>query len=73
MRIESIRKYYIQSSFVLPSEEKWIRETKAFDKLNDSFKKIIIVGNNIKPRRTEKGYLILGLKEFLLNENSLEL
>ena len=40
---------------------------------NDSFKKIIVVGKSMKPRRNEKGYLIIGVKEFLLDPNSLEL
>lgn len=48
------------------------QETKSFDKTNDSFKKIVIVEKSIKPRRTEKGYLIMGVKEFLLDINSLE-
>lgn len=49
------------------------QETKSFDKTNDSFKKKIVAGKNIKPRRNEKGYLIIGVKEFLLDQNSLEL
>lgn len=49
------------------------QETKSFDKTNDSFKKIIVVGKSMKPRRNEKGYLIIGVKEFLLDQNSLEL
>ena len=49
------------------------QETKLFDKTNDSFKKIIVVGKSMKPRRNEKGSLIIGVKEFLLDQNSLEL
>ena len=49
------------------------QETKLFDKTNDSFKKIIVVGKSMKPRRNEKGYLMIGVKEFLLDPNSLEL
>ncbi len=67
------KRYYIQSAYDIPSEDKMKQETKSFDKTNDSFKKIIVVGKNIKPRRNEKGYLIIGVKEFLLNPNSLEL
>ena len=48
------------------------QETKSFDKTNDSFKKIIIVGKAMKPRRNEKGYMIIGVKEFLLDPDSLE-
>lgn len=49
------------------------QEIKSFDKTNDSFKKIIVVGKSMKPRRNEKGYLMIGVKEFLLDQNSLEL
>lgn len=67
------KRYYIQSAYDIPNEEKMEQETKSFDKTNDSFKKIIIVEKSMKPRRNEKGYLILGVKEFLLDSNSLEL
>ena len=49
------------------------QETKSFNKIDDSFKKIIVCEKNIRPRRNEKGYLIIGIREFLLNPNSLEL
>lgn len=66
------KRYYIQSSYDIPNEDKMKQETQSFDKTNDSFKKIIIVGKSMQPRHTEKGYLILGVKEFLLDQNSLE-
>ncbi len=40
-------------------------------KTNDSFKRIIIVEKSMKPRYDENGYLMMGVKEFLLDENSL--
>lgn len=67
------KRYYIQSAYDIPNEEKMKQETKSLDNIDDSFKKIIVVRNSIKPRRNEKGYLIVGLKEFLLDHNSLEL
>ena len=67
------RRYYIQSAYEIPSDSKWEQETRSFDKTNDSFKKIIIVERSMKPRRDDKGYVTMGVKEFLLNENSLEL
>ena len=67
------KRYYIQSAYDIPNEEKMKQETKSLDNIDDSFKKIIVVMNSIKPRRNEKGYLIVGLKEFLLDPNSLEL
>ena len=67
------KRYYIQSAYDIPNEEKMKQEKKSLDNIDDSFKKIIVVRNSIKPRRNEKGYLIVGLKEFLLDPNSLEL
>lgn len=67
------RRYYIQSAYEIPSDSKWEQETRSFDKANDSFKKIIVVERSMKPRRDDKGYVMMGVKEFLLNENSLEM
>ena len=66
------KKYYIQSAYDIPSEEKWLQETKSFDNANDSFKKNVLVRNPAVPHYDEKGYVIMGLLEFLTNENSLE-
>ena len=66
------KRYYIQSAYDIPDENKMKQETKSFDKTNDSFKKIVVVGKSMKPRHNEKGYLIIGVKEFLLDSNSLE-
>lgn len=67
------KRYYIQSTYDIPNEDKMKQETKSFDKINDSFKKIIVVGKSMKPRRDDKGYLLIGVKEFLLDPNSLDL
>ena len=66
-------KYYIQSAYDIPSEEKWVKETRSFDKTKDSFKKIVLVRNPVVAHHNEKGYLIMGLLDFLINQNSLEL
>lgn len=66
------KKYYIQSAYDIPNEEKWIQETRSFDKTNDSFKKIVLVRNPVVPHHNEKGYVIIGLLDFLTNKNSLE-
>ncbi len=65
------KKYYIQSAYVIPDKEKYEQETKPFEHTMDSFKKLIIVDKSMKPRYDEKGYLMMGLKEFLLDPNSL--
>ncbi len=67
------KRYYIQSAYDIPNEEKMKQEMKSLDNVNDSFKKIIIVGKSMKARHNEKGYLLIGIKEFLLDSNSLEL
>ena len=67
------KRYYIQSAYNIPDEEKWEQETRPFDKTNDSFKKIVIVEKSMKPRRDDKGYLMMGVKEFLLDGDSLEI
>lgn len=66
------KRYYIQSAYAINDEQKKAQETRSFDKAGDSFKKIIIVENTMKPRRDEKGYVTMGVKEFLLSLDSLE-
>ncbi|MBQ9336649.1 MAG: ATP-binding protein [Lentisphaeria bacterium] len=66
------RRYYIQSAFAM-SPEKEIQEKRPFLRINDSFKKIILVRENIKPRRDDNGIVTMGLLDFLLLPNSLEL
>ena len=67
------KRYYIQSAYDIPTEEKRLQETRSFDKTGDSFKKVIIIERNIKPRRDDKGYLTIGLRQFLLDPASLDL
>jgi len=66
------KKYYIQSAFAIPDEDKRRQETEGFDHIHDSFKKLILVDGTMKPRRDEKGYVTMGVREFLLNPDSLE-
>ena len=66
-------KYYIQSALSLENEDKIKQETNSLNNIHDSFKKIIIVKNNIKPRRNEDGIMTIGIYNFLLDENSLNL
>lgn len=66
------KKYYIQSAYAIPDKQKYEQETASFDKTADSFKKIILVEKSIKPRRDEKGYVTMGVKEFLLDADSLD-
>ena len=66
-------KYYIQSAFALPTAEKVNQEQRSLLSIPDSFRKIIVVGDNIKVRRDENGIITVGLSNFLLDENSLKL
>lgn len=67
------KRYYIQSAFAIPDKEKMEQEQKSLIHIKDSFKKIIIVKDDIKLWRNEEGIVIMGLEEFLLNSNSLDL
>jgi len=66
-------KYYLQSVFSLPDGDKKRQEERPLQNIDDSFKKIIVVGNHIKMKRDESGIVTLGVREFLLNENSMDL
>ncbi len=67
------RKYYIQSALSIPDREKEIQESRSLIHINDSFKKIIVVKDHIMPRRNEEGILTIGLFDFLLKEDSLDM
>lgn len=67
------QRYYIQSAFAIPDDIKMQQEQNPLNQINDSFKKIIVVKDNIKLWRNEMGIVIMGIQEFLLNENSLDL
>ena len=66
-------RYYIQSAFSIPNEIKMSQETLSLDKIDDSFKKIIVTQDLGKPWKNDKGYLIINILDFLLNQNSLDL
>lgn len=67
------KKYYIQSALSLPTHEKTVQEERPLLNIQDNFKKIIIVKDSKKSWITEKGILVIGIIEFLLNKNSLDL
>ena len=67
------RRYYIQSAFRMESEEKVAQEQASLLKVNDSFKKIIVLGEECLVHRNEHGITTMSIYDFLLNENSLEL
>ncbi len=67
------QRYYIQSAYSIPDISKMEQEQASLDRIDDSFKKIIVVQDNIAPWHNEKGYLIINILDFLLKPNSLEL
>ncbi len=67
------RRYYIQSAFSMPTEEKRMQERASLINVNDSFKKIILVKDVMNVTRDEYGITTMSIYDFLLKENSLEL
>lgn len=66
------QRYYVQSAFSIPDKEKMDQEQASLNRIDDSFKKVIVVQDNVLPWHNEKGYLIINILDFLLNDNSLE-
>ncbi len=67
------KKYYIQSAYLLETEEKTKQELRPLLKIHDSFKKLVITLNTPKPFYNEDGILMMSIYDFLLNAESLEL
>lgn len=66
------KRYYIQSALTIPDAEKMQQETRSLLSINDNFRKVVIVRNNIKAWHTDDGILVLGLFDFLLNPGILD-
>lgn len=66
------KRYYIQSAFALPDENKLKQEQNSLLRINDGFKKIIIVKNCPAPYYTENGILMLGLFDFLSDPSAID-
>ena len=67
------RRYYIQSTYRMPSEEKLEQERASLLRIGDAFKKIIVTGEEGPITRDEHGITTISIYDFLLKENSLEL
>ena len=70
---QSFKKYYIQCTLHLEEREKTLQEERPLMNIDDNLKKIIVVKDNIKHWYTEEGILVIGIQEFLLDSNSLDL
>lgn len=64
-------KYYIQSALAIPDAEKSLQEKRPLLSIRDSFKKIVVVGARIKPRIDDNGIVMMGVTDFLLNQDGL--
>ena len=67
------RRYYIQSALSVADEGKREQETKSLYRIADSFKKIVVVKDDIIPWHDEKGLLYIGVEQFLLDESAMDL
>lgn len=67
------RRYYIQSAYRMPDEDKLNQEEASLRHIDDSFKKIIVISEETPVIRTESGTTIISIYDFLLKDNSLEL
>lgn len=67
------KRYYVQSALNVSEANKMAQECRPLEYTDDSFKKIVIVREPVIPWRNEKGILIIGLEEFLLNSGSLDM
>ena len=66
------KRYYIQSAYSMPTEEKRKQEKASLISVKDSFKKIILVKDVVKISRDEDGIMMMNIYDFLLNKASLE-
>ena len=64
---------YLQSAFALPTPEKVEQEYRSLRKVRDSFRKFVVVGDDVRARRGDDGIITIGIVDFLLDDKSLEL
>jgi len=67
------KKYYIQSALTVADEEKREQEIRSLKRVGDSFKKIVVVKDNIIPWHDDDGILYIGIEQFLLDENAMDM
>ena len=67
------RRYYIQSALSISEEEKRRQETNSLYRINDSFKKIVVIKEDVIPWHDEKGVHYIGIEQFLLNEAAMDI
>jgi len=70
---EGGKRYYIQSTLSVGEEEKRLQEVRPYSRISDSFKKIVVVKERIKPWHDENGILYIGIEQFLLEPSAVDL
>jgi predicted AAA+ superfamily ATPase len=66
-------RYYIQSALSVAEPEKRNQEIQSLLKVPDSFRKIVVTGNRINPWKDENGILYIGIEQFLLDDNAINI
>ncbi len=66
------QRYYIQSAFQIPDQEKERQEKESLNSVEDSFKKIVLVRDVVKTSRDEKGIVTMSIYDFLMDKDSLQ-
>lgn len=67
------KQYYVQFAFAIPDNEKMQQESNSLLRICDSFKKKIVVKDSPAPNYTEDGILVVGVYDFLMNEDSMDM
>lgn len=67
------KRYYIQSALTVADEKKRKQETNSLNRIGDSFRKILVVKDDIIPWHDEQGILYIGIQQFLLDEQAIDL
>ena len=67
------KRYYIQSALTVSDEEKRQQEINSFKRIGDSFRKIVVVKDNIVPWHDDNGILYIGIEQFLLDQNAMDI
>ena len=66
------QKYYIQSALSVAGEDKRNQEIRSLKNVGDSFKKIVVVKDNVVPYNDDNGIFYIGVEKFLLDENIMQ-
>ena len=66
------KRIYVQSAYRLPTEAKQNQELFSLTKADDSFKKVVIVGEDQLVHRNDKGIVTMSLRDFLMDKDALD-